>query len=88
MDVSIIGINYLTVFLLKKNFVKNFLLLVMALFQEIKKLFNSRLPDSPIQGVDETVRDLCRPEYCENIGKFVSFGSISLLKFFGVNCRY
>jgi hypothetical protein len=26
--------------------------LVMALLQGIKKLFNSRLPDSPIRGVD------------------------------------
>jgi hypothetical protein len=37
---------------LKKNVVKKFLPLVMALLQGIKKLFNSRLPDSPIRGVD------------------------------------
>jgi len=39
---------------LKKNVVKNFLPLVMALLQGIKKLFNSRLPDSPIRGVDDS----------------------------------
>ncbi len=38
---------------LKKNVVKTFLPLVMALLQGIKKLFNSRLPDSPIRGVDD-----------------------------------
>jgi hypothetical protein len=41
---------------LKKNFVKKFLPLVMALLQGIKKLFNSRLPDSPIRGVDFRLR--------------------------------
>ncbi len=41
---------------LKKNVVKKFLPLVMALLQGIKKLFNSRLPDSPIRGVDDSRR--------------------------------
>ena len=41
---------------LKKNVVKKFLPLVMALLQGIKKLFNSRLPDSPIRGVDFRLR--------------------------------
>jgi hypothetical protein len=40
---------------LKKNVVKKFLPLVMALLQGIKKLFNSRLPDSPIRGVDASL---------------------------------
>jgi hypothetical protein len=39
---------------LKKNVVKKFLPHVMALLQGIKKLFNSRLPDSPIRGVDDS----------------------------------
>jgi len=41
---------------LKKNVVNKFLPLVMALLQGIKKLFNSRLPDSPSRGVDFRLR--------------------------------
>jgi hypothetical protein len=37
---------------LQKNVVKTVLPLVMALPQGIEKLFNSRLPDSPIRGID------------------------------------
>jgi hypothetical protein len=42
---------------LKQNVVKKVLPLVMALLQGIKKLFNSRLPDSTIWGVDFPLRN-------------------------------
>jgi hypothetical protein len=55
---------------LKKNVVKKCLPLVMALLQGIKKLFNSRLPDSPIRRVDFRLR------------KFGSFCHVPLINFF------